>query len=91
MSALTGTADMAFRTGNGDVVITLPANFEGEVDARLPNGRLDSDFRFVWKAASTRGACARRSAAADAGSRSYRGVEAQRFVRRDDCGLLIAD
>ena len=44
MSSLTGTADMAFRTGNGDVVVTLPANFEGEVDARLPNGRLESDF-----------------------------------------------
>jgi hypothetical protein len=44
MASLTGTADMAFRTGNGDVVVTLPANFEGEIDARLPNGRLESDF-----------------------------------------------
>lgn len=44
MASLTGTADMAFRTGNGDVVVTLPASFEGEVDARLPNGRLESDF-----------------------------------------------
>ncbi|HJR65283.1 MAG TPA: DUF4097 family beta strand repeat-containing protein [Gemmatimonadaceae bacterium] len=44
MASLAGTADMAFRTGNGDVIVTLPANFEGEIDARLPNGRLDSDF-----------------------------------------------
>lgn len=44
MSSLTGTEDMAFRTGNGDVSVTLPANFEGEIDARLPNGRLESDF-----------------------------------------------
>src|SRR5688500_12536411 len=44
MAAVTGTADMAFRTGNGDVVVSLPANFEGEIDARLPNGRLESDF-----------------------------------------------
>ena len=44
MTSVTGTADMAFRTGNGNVAITLPANFEGEIDARLPNGRLESDF-----------------------------------------------
>ena len=44
MASITGTADMAFRTGNGDIVLTLPANFEGEVEARLPNGRLESDF-----------------------------------------------
>jgi hypothetical protein len=44
MATVTGTADMAFRTGNGDVVVTLPASFEGEIDARLPNGRLESDF-----------------------------------------------
>jgi hypothetical protein len=35
---------MAFRTGNGDVSVTLPASFEGEIEARLPNGRLESDF-----------------------------------------------
>jgi DUF4097 and DUF4098 domain-containing protein YvlB len=44
MSSLTGTADMSFRTGNGDITLMLPANFEGEIDARLPNGRLESDF-----------------------------------------------
>jgi DUF4097 and DUF4098 domain-containing protein YvlB len=44
MSSVTGTADMSFRTGNGDITLTLPASFEGEIDARLPNGRLESDF-----------------------------------------------
>lgn len=44
MTSVTGTADMAFRTGNGNVAITLPSSFEGEIDARLPNGRLESDF-----------------------------------------------
>jgi hypothetical protein len=44
MSSLGGTADMSFRTGNGDITLLLPANFEGEIDARLPNGRLESDF-----------------------------------------------
>lgn len=44
MTSLTGTADMSFRTGNGDIRLMLPANFEGEIDARLPNGRLESDF-----------------------------------------------
>ena len=44
MSALTGVEDMSFRTGNGDITVMLPANFEGEIDARLPNGRLESDF-----------------------------------------------
>ena len=44
MSSLKGTADMSFRTGNGDITLMLPANFEGEIDARLPNGRLESDF-----------------------------------------------
>ena len=44
MSSLTGAEDMTFRTGNGDVTVMLPADFEGEIEARLPNGRLDSDF-----------------------------------------------
>jgi DUF4097 and DUF4098 domain-containing protein YvlB len=44
MSSLTGTADMSFRTGNGDITLMLPANFDGEIEARLPNGRLESDF-----------------------------------------------
>jgi Putative adhesin len=44
MDAVAGTEDMSFRTGNGDVTVMLPANFEGEIEARLPNGRLESDF-----------------------------------------------
>jgi hypothetical protein len=44
MTAVTGAADMAFRTGNGDITLILPASFEGEIEARLPNGRLESDF-----------------------------------------------
>jgi hypothetical protein len=44
MESIQGTEDMSFRTGNGNVVVMLPANFEGEVEARLPNGRLESDF-----------------------------------------------
>lgn len=44
MTSLTGTDDMSFRTGNGDITVMLPANFEGEIEARLPNGRLESDF-----------------------------------------------
>ena len=44
MSSLSGTSDMSFRTGNGDITVMLPANFEGEIEARLPNGRLESDF-----------------------------------------------
>lgn len=44
MASITGTEDMAFRTGNGSVTVELPASFEGELDARLPNGRLESDF-----------------------------------------------
>ena len=44
MTSITGTEDMAFRTGNGSITVELPASFEGEIDARLPNGRLESDF-----------------------------------------------
>jgi hypothetical protein len=44
MTTVTGAADMAFRTGNGDITLILPASFEGEIEARLPNGRLESDF-----------------------------------------------
>ena len=44
MEAVQGTADMSFHTGNGNVTVMLPANFEGELEARLPNGRLESDF-----------------------------------------------
>jgi hypothetical protein len=44
MESIQGTEDMSFRTGNGNISVMLPANFEGEIEARLPNGRLESDF-----------------------------------------------
>ena len=44
MSSLSGTADMAFRTGNGDVTVVLPSDFEGEIDVQIPNGTLETDF-----------------------------------------------
>ena len=44
MSSLSGTADMAFRTGNGDVTVVLPSDFEGEIDVQIPNGALETDF-----------------------------------------------
>jgi DUF4097 and DUF4098 domain-containing protein YvlB len=44
MMAVSGTEDMTFRTGNGSITVELPASFQGEIDARLPNGRLESDF-----------------------------------------------
>jgi len=44
MTSLTGTADMSFRTGNGDVSVVLPADFDGELDVQIPNGSLDTDF-----------------------------------------------
>lgn len=44
MASVAGTEDMTFRTGNGSITIQLPASFEGEIDARLPNGQLESDF-----------------------------------------------
>lgn len=44
MSSLSGTADMAFRTGNGDVSVVLPSDFEGEIDVQIPNGALETDF-----------------------------------------------
>jgi DUF4097 and DUF4098 domain-containing protein YvlB len=44
MTTVSGAEDMTFRTGNGSITVELPASFEGEIDARLPNGRLESDF-----------------------------------------------
>ena len=44
MKALTGTSDMQFVTGNGSVVVALPGNFNGEIDARTGHGDFRSDF-----------------------------------------------
>jgi hypothetical protein len=44
MRTLHGSDDMQLRSGNGRIVVRLPANFEGEVDARTGHGRFTSDF-----------------------------------------------
>ncbi|MFL5617008.1 MAG: DUF4097 family beta strand repeat-containing protein [Gemmatimonadaceae bacterium] len=44
MSALRAREDMAFHTGSGDVHLTLPANYSGELDASTGNGSIRSDF-----------------------------------------------
>jgi len=44
MSALRSPEDMEFNTGHGDVKLTLPANYNGELDASTGNGSIRSDF-----------------------------------------------
>jgi DUF4097 and DUF4098 domain-containing protein YvlB len=44
MSALRAKEDMSFTTGSGDVKLTLPANYNGELDAQTGNGTIRSDF-----------------------------------------------
>ena len=44
MSALRAKEDMQFHTGSGDVKLTLPANYSGELDASTGNGSIRSDF-----------------------------------------------
>jgi len=44
MSALRAKEDMSFHTGSGDVKLTLPANYNGELDAQTGNGTIRSDF-----------------------------------------------
>jgi Putative adhesin len=44
MSALRAREDMAFHTGSGDVHLTLPANYNGELDASTRNGSIRSEF-----------------------------------------------
>jgi DUF4097 and DUF4098 domain-containing protein YvlB len=44
MSALRAKEDMSFHTGSGDVKLTLPANYNGELDATTGNGTIRSDF-----------------------------------------------
>ena len=49
MSALRAREDMAFHTGSGDVHLTLPANYNGELDASTGNGSIRSDFELKIK------------------------------------------
>ena len=44
MRALGGDEDMRFATVNGDVVLTLPADFDADVEMSTVNGRLRSDY-----------------------------------------------
>jgi hypothetical protein len=44
MTALRASEDMTFSTGSGDVRVTLPTNYNGELDATTGNGTISSDF-----------------------------------------------
>ena len=44
MSALRAAESMSFHTGSGDVLLTLPTNYNGELDASTGNGTIRSDF-----------------------------------------------
>lgn len=44
MQSLTASGDMEFRSGSGAVRVTLPADFNGDVDASTGNGELRTDF-----------------------------------------------
>ena len=44
MSALRAKDDMTFSTGSGNVRVTLPSGYNGELDASTGNGELSSDF-----------------------------------------------
>jgi hypothetical protein len=44
MSSLREAGDMRFSSGNGSVVLTLPADFGAEVDATTGNGGIQTDF-----------------------------------------------
>ena len=44
MTALRAGEDMTFSTGSGDVRVTLPAGYNGELEATTGNGSISSDF-----------------------------------------------
>jgi DUF4097 and DUF4098 domain-containing protein YvlB len=44
MQSLSTEADMDFRSGSGAVRVTLPADFNGDIDASTGNGDLHTDF-----------------------------------------------
>jgi hypothetical protein len=44
MRALAGDADMRFATVNGNVVVTLPADFDADVEMSTVNGHFRSDY-----------------------------------------------
>jgi DUF4097 and DUF4098 domain-containing protein YvlB len=44
MTAVRPSEDMTFSTGSGDVRVTLPTGYNGELDASTGNGSIESDF-----------------------------------------------
>ncbi|HKN65335.1 MAG TPA: hypothetical protein VJW73_03615, partial [Gemmatimonadaceae bacterium] len=44
MQTLSASGDMEFRSGSGAVRVTLPADFNGDIDASTGNGELRTDF-----------------------------------------------
>jgi hypothetical protein len=44
MNAVRPSEDMTFSTGSGDVRVTLPSGYNGELDATTGNGSISSDF-----------------------------------------------
>lgn len=44
MTAVQAGEDMTFSTGSGDVRVTLPADYNGDLDASTGNGSISSDF-----------------------------------------------
>lgn len=44
MQSLASSGDMEFRSGSGAVRVTLPADFNGEIEASTGNGELRTDF-----------------------------------------------
>lgn len=44
MTSLRASEDMTFSTGSGDVRVTLPPDYNGELDASTGNGSISSDF-----------------------------------------------
>ena len=44
MQSLSASGDMEFRSGSGAVRVTLPADFNGDIDASTGNGELRTDF-----------------------------------------------
>jgi DUF4097 and DUF4098 domain-containing protein YvlB len=44
MTKLKSREDMSFSTGSGDVRVTLPAGYNGDLEATTGNGELRSDF-----------------------------------------------
>lgn len=55
MTSLRAAEDMSFSSGNGTITLTLPSEFEGEVDASTGHGGLDSDFPVTLQGRLDRG------------------------------------